>query len=119
MCRKDPKNSFCQTSHYLVLGKATMSVCIHVVTTTLLQVLDKAQVKRTAAILVALELGDSGLCGIRRVETDHSAPPGSSAGFVLDFRLLYLANGCKQFDQIIVAGGPWKLRMTSELLYQR
>jgi hypothetical protein len=44
--------------HDLILGQSAVGICVHDVVSALVQILHKAQVERTAAILVALELGN-------------------------------------------------------------
>lgn len=57
-----------------------MGIRVHAVARALIQILDEAQVQRTATILVALELGDGGIGGIRGVETDNTAAARPAAG---------------------------------------
>lgn len=47
--------------HDLILGQSTVGICIHDVVSALVQIFHKAQVERTATILVALKLGNGSL----------------------------------------------------------
>jgi hypothetical protein len=92
-----------------------MGIGIHAVTSARVEVLDVAQAEGPAAVLVALELGDRRLGGVRAVETDNAAALGPAAdGLILNLGLLDLADGGEEFNQIVVARGPGKLRITSQ-----
>ena len=54
-------------------------------------------------------LTDSNFGIVGRIELHHTGSSGPSIGFVLDFRTLHLSNSIEQFNQIIVASGPWEL----------
>ena len=95
--------------HDLVLSQAAVGVSVHDIVSTLIQVLDKAQVERTATVLVTLELGDGRLSGVGTVEANHTSASGTATGLVLNLSLLNLSDGCEQLDQIIVAGRPGQL----------
>lgn len=86
-----------------------MGIGVHAVTAARRDILDVAQAERAAAILVALELGDGGLGGVRAVEADHAAAARPAARLVLDLRLLDLADGGEELDQILVARRPGEL----------
>lgn len=47
--------------HDLILGQSAVGICVHGVVSALVQILHKAQVERTATILVALKLGNGSL----------------------------------------------------------
>lgn len=70
-----------------------MWVSLHRISSSLVQILDEAQVEGTAAVLVALEFGDSGLGGFGRVEADHAGAPRAATGLILNLGLLNLADG--------------------------
>lgn len=103
-----PAESDC-CSHDLVLGEAAVGVGVHAVATAGGEVLDVAQAKRAAAVLIALELSDGSLGGVGVVEADHTAAARAAARLVLDLGLLDLADGGEELDQIVIAGGPGKL----------
>jgi hypothetical protein len=84
-------------------------ICVHAVPTRL-NVLDKAETKGAAAVLIALELRDGSLGRVGIVEADHSAATRSAAGLVLDLGLFDLADGREQLDEIFIASGPRELR---------
>lgn len=86
-----------------------MRVRVHGVSARL-DVLNKAEAKRSTSVLVALELGDGSLGRVSAVEADNSTATGSTAGLVLDLGLFDLSNGREEFDKIFIAGGPGELR---------
>lgn len=88
-----------------------MRVRVHaVVTATGLKVPHEAETQGPAAVLVTLELGNGGIRSLGAVEADNTSAARSSAGLILDFRLLDLPNRGKQVDKILVARGPRELR---------
>lgn len=91
-----------------------MGVCFHALATRLIKVLDKAQVERTTAVLVTLELGNRSFCSFCSIETDDTCASRPTTRFILYFSLFHLANCGEQVNQIVVARGPWKL-VTSQL----
>lgn len=50
--------------HDLILGQSAVGICVHDVVSALVQILHKAQIERTATILVALKLGNGSLRGL-------------------------------------------------------
>lgn len=86
-----------------------MGIGIHAVTNTRRDVLDEAQAEGTAAVLVALELGDGGLGRVGAVEADNTASARAAARFILNLCLLDLTDGLEEFDEIVVACRPGKL----------
>lgn len=107
--RKSARLGCRATSHDLVLSEAAVRVGVHAVTAARREVLDVTQAQRTAAVLVALELGNGGLGGVCVVEADNTAAARSAARLVLNFGLLHLANGREELNQIVVARGPREL----------
>ena len=95
-----------------------MRVRVHVISTSLVHVFDKAQVERTATILVALELGDCSLCCFDAIESNDSGASRAATWFVLDLSLFNLANCSEQVDKIFVAGRPGKLQSSSQLQFE-
>lgn len=87
-----------------------MCVRVHaVIAATRLEVSHKAETKRPAAVLIALELGDSSISGLGVVKTNNTCATRPPAWLVLDFSLLDLSDGSEQIDQILIARGPRKL----------
>ena len=72
-----------------------MSIRFHTVATRLIQILDKAEVERTTAILITLKLGNCRLSGIGGIKTNNASASGPTTGFVLYFGLLNFAN-CRE-----------------------
>lgn len=97
-----------QSLHDLVLGQATVRIGIHHVASRR-DILDEAETERTTTVLVALELGDCGFCGVRGVKSDNTSAAGSSAGLVLYLCLFDLSNGRKQFNKVFIACRPREL----------
>ncbi|KAF7549799.1 hypothetical protein G7046_g8232 [Stylonectria norvegica] len=95
--------------HDLILGQAAVRIRVHGFASSLVQVLDKTEVERAAAVLVTLKLGNRGLGSISSVESDHASASRATTGFVLDLGLFHLADGGEQLNQIVVASGPWQL----------
>jgi hypothetical protein len=75
----------------------------------LVEILDKGQTKWSPAVLVALELGNSGIRTVGTIEANDAAAPGASTGLVLNLGLLYLTDGGEEFDQVLIASRPGKL----------
>lgn len=91
-------------------------VGVHAVTTAALrEVLDVAESKLAATVLVSLELRDGSIGGLGSIKANHAGAPGASAWLVLDLRLLDLSDGSEELNQILVAGRPWKLRGLSAI----
>lgn len=86
-----------------------MGVRVHAVITARREVLDVAQAKRTATVLVALELGNGSLGSVGAVETDNTAPTRATARLVLNLGLLDLTDCREELDEIIVTCRPGKL----------
>lgn len=86
-----------------------MRVRVHVVASAWGYVLDVAEAKRSVSILIALELGDGGFGSSGTVETNDTGATRSTARLVLYLRLLDLADGGEQLNQVLVACGPRKL----------
>lgn len=93
-------------------------VGVHAVTTTLGEVLDVAESKLAATILVSLELGDGSISGFSSIEAHDTGTSGAAARFVLDLGLLDLSDGSEELDQVLIAGGPRKLRASSACMYE-
>lgn len=86
---------------------------VHAVTTALGEVLDVAESKLATTILVSLELGDGSIGGLGSIESHDTGTSGAAAWLVLDFGLLDLSDGSEELDQVLIAGGPRKLRRVS------
>lgn len=86
-----------------------MGIRVHAVATARREVLDVAQAKRTATVLVALELGNGRLGGVGAVEADNTAAARATARLVLNLGLLDLTDCREQLDEIVVACRPGKL----------
>lgn len=82
--------------------------CIHGVSAGL-EVSDKAQPELAPTVLIALELGNSCVRRIGRIKANDARASGATAGLVLNFRLLHVANRAEKFNQVLVAGGPRQL----------
>lgn len=74
-----------------------------------MQILDEAQVKWSAAILVSLELGNCRVRRFRGVKPDDSRTTRSTTGLILYLSLLDFADGSEQLNQVLVASRPRKL----------
>ena len=97
--------------HDLILGQAR-SLGLHSISTTAgCLILDEAQAKWAATILVTGEFFDGSLCVFCSVEANNTSAPGSAVRLVLNFGLLDLSDGGEELDQILVACGPRKLLM--------
>jgi hypothetical protein len=111
---RDPERRASQTreeadsSHNLVLGQVGR-LSLHRVATAWGLVLDEAQSEGTATILVTRELLDSSLCVLCSIETNDTSTSRSTVWLVLNLCLIDFSNGGKKLDEILVAGGPWKL----------
>ena len=111
----------CQSSHDLILGQRRLPVAFHhrvavaiavhvaIVLLTRNNVLDEAQAKRSATVLVARELGDGTLAIVGVVESDNTSTLRATIALVLDLGLLDFANRLEEFDKVIVAGRPREL----------
>lgn len=91
-----------------------MGISLHTLRTRLLglllvEVLDKAQVERAAAILVTLELGDGSLGVVFSVKSDDARASGAAARLILDLSLFHLANSSEELDKVFIAGRPGQL----------
>ena len=82
-----------QSLHDLVLGQTAMGIGIHHVTSAGSDVLDEAEAKGSAAVLVALEFGDRGFGSVGAVEPNNTRTARSTARLVLDLGLLDLTDG--------------------------
>lgn len=98
--------------HDIVLSQATV-IGVHAITTALGDVLDVAESKLAATILVSLELGDGSISSIGSVETHDTGTSGAATWFVLDLGLLDLSDGSEELDQVLIAGGPRELHIMS------
>jgi hypothetical protein len=88
----------------------TCSLGLHCITTAARSlILNEAQAKGTAAILVTRELLDGGLCILDGIETNNTGSTRSTIRLVLNFGLLDLSDGREEFNKILIACGPWKL----------
>lgn len=94
--------------HNVILGQATV-IGLHGITAAWLKVSDIAEPKLTATILVTLELGNTSVCSLGGVEADDTSSTGATAWLVLDLGLFNLSYRTKEFNQILIAGGPWEL----------
>jgi hypothetical protein len=109
-----------RTLHDLVLRQATMRIRVHGIptgagrSTAGSEILDIMQVKRSATVLVALELRNRCLGRRVAVEADNTSATGSAAGLVLNLGLLNFTDGRKQLDEILVTSGPGKLYCVSD-----
>lgn len=74
-------------------------------------VLDEAQAKRAATVLVSRELGDGGVGVVDSVETNNTSAARTSIGLILDLGLLNLADCGEELNEILVAGGPRQLEL--------
>jgi hypothetical protein len=71
-------------------------------------------VRKLALILgIDNKLTDGSLSIFCAVELDHSSSLGSSVGLILNLCTFDLADSGEQFDEVFVAGGPWKLNNVS------
>jgi hypothetical protein len=70
---------------------------------------------RKLALILGIDnkLTDGSLSIFWAVELDHSCSLGSSVRLVLNLCTFDLANSGEEFDEIFVAGGPWKLNIVS------
>lgn len=103
--------TICRTSlHDLVLRQAG-GVGVHNVSASGGLVLDKAQAKRTATVLVSRELGDGSVCVVDSVEADNTSAARTSVWLVLNLGLLNLADCGKELDEILIAGRPRQLAL--------
>lgn len=106
-----------QFSHDLILcqwrlpiafhHRIAVAIAVHVAIVLLLtrhDVLDEAEAKRSATILVAGELGDGTLTIVGVVEPDNTSTFGTTIALVLDLGLLNFADRLEEFDEVIVAG---------------
>lgn len=80
-----------------------MGLRFHGITPSLVQVLDKAQAERAAAVLVALELGDRSLGSLGRVEFDHAGTARPTARLILDLGALDLSNCGEKLHKVFIA----------------
>lgn len=94
--------------HDVVLCQATV-VGLHSVTTAGLDVSDVAEPQLATAVLVALKLGNGSIGSVGGIETDDTSASGAATRFILNLRLLYISNGAKELDQVLIACRPWKL----------
>jgi hypothetical protein len=67
------------------------------------------ELQRTAAVLVARELGDGRLGVVGAIELDDTSALGAAVGLVLDLGLLDGADRGEEIDEILIAGGPGEL----------
>lgn len=67
-------------------------------------VLDEAQAKRAAAVLVSRELGNGSVSVVDGVETNNTSAARTSIGLVLDLGLLNLADCGEELNEILIAG---------------
>lgn len=95
----------------------TSGLGVHSISTTVasILVLDKAQSKRTATILVTRELLNGGVGVIGVIESYYTSTTGASVWLVLDLSLLNLTNSREQLDKILIAGRPGKLISVSPI----
>lgn len=101
------------TLHDLVLGKTTVTIGVHDITTaattTGSKVLDVAEAERTSTVLVTLKFCNGSLGSISVIKPDNTAAARPTAWLILDLSLFNLANGGEQLNQVVVARRPGKL----------
>ena len=73
-----------------------MRIGIHGLGTTLVEVLDEAQIERAATVLVSLELLNGGFCRLGTVKAHDAATAGATARLILDLSLLNLADSSEE-----------------------
>lgn len=101
----------CRTAlHDLVLRQAG-SVGVHNVSASGSLVLDKAQAKRAATVLVTGELGDGSVCVVNSVEANNTSAARASVWLVLNLGLLNLADCGEELNKILIAGRPRQLEL--------
>lgn len=99
--------------HDLVLGEAAGWLGFHghgIVVRSWGLVLDEAETEWASTVLVTGELGDGSLGVLNSVEANDTGSAGTSVWLVLNLGLLDLSDGGEELDEILVAGGPWKLK---------
>jgi len=113
--------SLSQSSHDLILcqwrlpiafhHRVAIAIAVHVAIVLLPRhnVLDEAKAKRSATVLVASELGNGTLTIVGVVKSDNTSTFRATIAFVLDLSLLDFADRLKEFDEVVVAGGPREL----------
>lgn len=104
--------------HDLILRKAAVRVSFHGISSSLVQVLDEAQVEGSAAVLITLELGDGSLSGFGRVKTDHAGASRATARLILNLGLLNLADSGEELNQVVIAGRPGQLPCVREWIVE-
>lgn len=98
--------------HHLFLSHASFS--FHRISAILVGVLDIGESKRSSTIDIASELRDSSFSVVCRIKFDNTCTTGTSIGLVLDFSSFNFSDCRKEFDKVIVAGGPWELYLVSK-----
>lgn len=103
--------TICRTTlHDLVLRQAG-GVGVHNVSASRSLVLDKAQAKRAATVLVTGELGDGSVCVVNSVEANNTSAARASVWLVLNLGLLNLADCGEELNKILIAGRPRQLEL--------
>lgn len=92
--------------HHLILSHATGWLgSLHGVDGGLLVgVFDVGKAKGATAVLVTGEFGNGSGGVVLRIKLNHTGATRAAVGLVLNFSTLYLANGGKELDQILVTG---------------
>ena len=99
--------------HDLILGKAAGWLGLHghcIVVRSWGLILDEAEAEWSSTVLVTGELGDGSLSIPNSVEANDTGSARTSVWLVLNLGLLDLSDGGEELDEILVAGGPWKLK---------
>lgn len=73
------------------------------------EVFDEAKTERTTSVLITSEFCNGSLGIVTVVELNDSGTFRAAVWFVLDLRLLNLADGLEQLDQVIITSGPGQL----------
>ena len=73
-----------------------MRIGIHGLGTTLVEVLDEAQIERAATVLVSLELLNGGFSRLGAIKAHDTAAAGATARLILDLSLLNLADSSEE-----------------------
>jgi hypothetical protein len=98
--------------HDLVLRQAGgVGVHGHGVSTSRGLVLDEAQAKRAATVLVSRELGDGSIRVVDGVEANNTSAARTSIGLILNLGLLNLADCGEELNEILIAGRPGQLEL--------
>lgn len=105
----EAQKPFNRRLHDLILCQTAMSISFHPVAPDVVDVFDKAQIERTAAVLIALEFSNGGFSSIGAIKPNDTTTLGPTAWLVLNFGLFHFPNGCKKIYKIIVTRRPRQL----------